>query len=124
MRSSLLLAFYLIFSTISFRQLKQIKMKMFKNFFFLFAFLFSFSILAQTKSEYSVGILLEKNTGEVKNLMTELKKEIIAVVGEDAVLNFPESMVLVNNFDLDVAKQNYNILLSGDWFSTITLLET
>ena len=87
-------------------------MKMFKNFFFLFAFLFSFSILAQTKSEYSVGILLEKNTGEVKNLMTELKKEIIAVVGEDAVLNFPESMVLVNNFDLDVAKQNYNTLLS------------
>ena len=88
-------------------------MKTFKNFFFLFAFLFSLSTLAQTKSEYSIGILLERNTGEVKNLLTELKKEIIAVVGEDAVLNFPDSMVLVNNFDLGVAKQNYNTLLSG-----------
>ena len=88
-------------------------MKTFKNFFFLFAFLFSLSTLAQTKSEYSIGILLEKNTGEVKNLMVALKKEIIAVVGEDAVLNFSDSMVLVNNFDLSVAKQNYNTLLNG-----------
>jgi outer membrane protein TolC len=88
-------------------------MKMFKNFFFLFALLFSLSIVAQTKSEFSVGILLEKNTGEVKNLLTALKKEIMAVVGEDAELNFPESMVLMNDFDLGVAEQNYNTLLIG-----------
>ncbi len=86
---------------------------MFKNFFFLFALLFSLSILAQTKSDYSIGFLLEKNTGEVKNMITTLQKEIRAVVGEDAELNFPESMVLLNNFDLGIAEQNYNTLLNG-----------
>jgi len=86
---------------------------MFKNFFFLFAFLFSLSIIAQTKSEYRIGFLLEKNTGEVKNMITALQKEIIAVVGEDAELNFPESMVLLNDFDLGLAEQNYKALLSG-----------
>ncbi len=112
MRSSLLLAFSLIFSTISFRHLKQ--MKMFKNFFFLFAFLFSLSIQAQTKSEYSIGFLLEKDTGEVKNLIAGLKKEIIRVVGEDAELKFSESNVLINDFDLVLAEKNYNTLLNGD----------
>ena len=87
---------------------------MLKNFFFLFAFLFSLTIIAQTKDEYTIGILLEKDSGEIDNMLSALKKEIIDVVGEDATLNFSESMVLLNNFDLDVAEQNYNTLLNED----------
>ena len=87
---------------------------MFKNFFFLFALSISITISAQTKDEYSIGILLERNTGEVKNLIEGLKKEIIDVVGEDAVVNFSDSKVLINDFDLGVAEKNYNTLVNGD----------
>ena len=89
-------------------------MKMFKNVFFLFAFLFSVSISAQTKEEYSIGILLERNTGEILNLLEGLKKEIINVVGEDAEVNFSDSKILINNFNLDVAETNYKTLVNGD----------
>ena len=85
---------------------------MFKNFFFLLAFLCCISIHAQTKKEYSIGVLLEKDSGEIDTMLSALKKEIIDVVGEDAILSFPKSMVLLNNFDLNVAEQNYNTLLN------------
>ncbi|WP_298530770.1 TolC family protein [uncultured Algibacter sp.] len=59
-------------------------------------------------------MLLEKDTGEIENLLDGLKKEITAVVGEDADINFADSSVLINDFDLLKAEQNYNILLKGD----------
>lgn len=89
-------------------------MKMLKNALFLFTILFSISISAQNKDEYNIGILLEINTAEVENLLLGLKKEIIAVVGEDAQVNFDDSEVLVNNFDVNKAEENYKALIASD----------
>jgi outer membrane protein len=85
MRSSLLLAFCLIFTTISFCQTKQIK----------------------------IGFLLDKNSIEIEGLLEELSNEISSVVGEDAILEFPDSSMLVNNFDSKIALSNYNTLLQN-----------
>ena len=62
-----------------FLRYNTLKMKMFKYLFFLFTFLISIANWAQTKAEYSIGFLLEKNTGEIESLLEGLKKEITAV---------------------------------------------
>ncbi|WP_295830346.1 TolC family protein [uncultured Winogradskyella sp.] len=46
--------------------------------------------------------------------MNELSDEISAVVGEDAVLEFPEVSKLVNNFDSSTALNNYNVLVENN----------
>ncbi len=86
MRSSLLLTFCLIFTTISFCQSKQIK----------------------------IGFLLDKNSIEIEGLLEELSNEISSVIGEDAILEFPNSSKLVNNFDPKIALSNYNILIQNE----------
>ncbi|WP_299523030.1 TolC family protein [Winogradskyella sp.] len=76
----------------------------------LFLFLFSFS---QTKT-YKIGYLLDKTSPEIEGLLQGLSNEISAVVGEDAVLQFPENNQFVNDFNLDRALSNYNLLLNND----------
>lgn len=71
---------------------------------------FAFS---QTKT-YQVGFLLDRNSTEISGLLVELSNEISAVVGEDAVLEFPDTSKLVNNFDSVKALTNYNILLQNN----------
>ena len=71
---------------------------------------FAFS---QTKT-YQVGFLLDRNSTEISGLLVELSNEISAVVGEDAVLEFPDTSKLVNNFDSVKALTNYNILLQDN----------
>jgi len=73
-------------------------------------FLFSFS---QSKT-YKIGYLLDKTSPEIEVLLQGLSNEISAVVGEDAVLQFPKNNQLVNDFNLDRATSNYNQLLSND----------
>jgi outer membrane protein TolC len=77
---------------------------------FLSANLLAFS---QTTT-YQVGFLLDKNTAEVEELLAEISNEITAVVGEDAIIEFPKSSRLVNDFDSSKALNNYNVLVQGD----------
>lgn len=79
-------------------------------FIFLFANLFAFS---QSKT-YQVGFLLDRNSEEIEELLAELSNEIIAVIGEDAILEFPTSGKLVNNFDSAIALKNYNTLVNSN----------
>ena len=86
MRSSFFLIFCLIFTTLSFSQIKQ----------------------------YKIGFLLDKNSNEIEGLLDELSNEISAVVGEDAIIVFPEGRTLINSFDATKALRNYNLLLHND----------
>ncbi|WP_299156133.1 TolC family protein [uncultured Tenacibaculum sp.] len=82
----------------------------------LFLFLLFFSIIfsyAQKKKNYNIGILLDNKTIEVDPLLQELKNQIKIIVGEDAVINFPTNSLLVNNYNSEKAKQNYNTLLNN-----------
>lgn len=63
---------------------------------------------------YKIGYLLDKNSVEIEGLLSELSNEISAVIGEDAVLEFPKASQLVNNFNLETARTNYNTLLNND----------
>ena len=80
-----------------------------------FSFFLCTSLFAYAQSNiYQVGFLLDKNTIEISDLIVGLSDEILAVVGEDAVIEFPESSKLVNNFDSVQALNNYNTLLQND----------
>jgi outer membrane protein TolC len=68
---------------------------------------------SQTK-HYKVGFLLDKTSTEINVLLDKLSNEISAVVGEDAILEFPENKKLVNNFDTVKALNNYNSLAQSD----------
>lgn len=69
---------------------------------------------AQDKPDYQIGILLEERSAEIEALLPQLQKEIIAVVGEDANVSFPEKWILSNNNDLEVAGKNLNRLNTED----------
>ena len=84
------------------------------RFLLLLIFCCSQFVLAQNKRSYNIGILIDKKVVELEPLLTQLKNEIRAVVGEDAVIHFPESSFLVNNFDLTLAEKNYGQLLNDD----------
>ena len=77
---------------------------------FLFINLFAFS----QSNIYKVGFLLDKSSTEINGLLDELSNEIASVVGEDAIIEFPITGKLVNDFNSTQALNNYNILLQGD----------
>ncbi|MDO7541979.1 MAG: hypothetical protein MUQ91_05140 [Flavobacteriaceae bacterium] len=52
----------------------------------------------QAKPSYNIGMLLDTSTTELDALTHRLEKQIKAVVGEDATINFPKSNILVNDF--------------------------
>ena len=90
-------------------------MKSIKTLVIILFFVTSFtSGLAQEKSTYRVGVLLDRTNPELAPLILRLQNEIKAVVGEDATILFPEESLLVNNFDLEKARSNYNQLIAGD----------
>ena len=81
----------------------------------MFSFFLCTSLIAFSQSNtYQVGFLLDKNSVEINSLLVELSNEISAVVSEDAVLEFPETSMLVNNFDSVKALNNYNVLLQNE----------
>ncbi len=77
----------------------------------LFIYLISFS---QTKSNYNIGLLIDKETDETTPLLNRLKEEIIGVVGEDATITFSENTTLSNNFNLQLAEQQYKQLTASN----------
>ena len=66
------------------------------------------------KRNYNIGILLDNRTEAINPLLKTMQDQIIAVVGEDATINFPESSILVNNYNLQNAEQNYNTLIANN----------
>jgi outer membrane protein TolC len=90
-------------------------MKPIKLFVALLLFMASlYPTLAQDKKTYKIGILVDRTSPELSPLIDKLKNEVEAVVGEDANIIFPNDGILVNNFNLEKAKGNYNQLLVGD----------
>lgn len=71
-------------------------------------------ILSAQKQSYSIGILTDTRTAEVVPLLEQVQRQIEVVVGEDAIIVFEEENVLVNDFNLELAAQNYQQLLSND----------
>ncbi|WP_161991926.1 TolC family protein [Flagellimonas algicola] len=73
----------------------------------------SLAAFAQTGQTYQIGILIDQLNPEMSPLLEKLKSEVVAVVGEDANIQFPEENILVNGFDIAKARQNYNQLLNN-----------
>ncbi|MEM6966444.1 MAG: TolC family protein [Bacteroidota bacterium] len=84
-----------------------------RKLFCLVLFLSMTACLIAQKQVYSIGILTDIQNEEVNPLLEALRNQITAVVGEDADIRFDPDNFLVNNFDLEVAQQNYNQLLSN-----------
>ncbi len=76
-------------------------------------FLISISLLAQ-KKDFSVGILYDFNSEENTKMLSRLTEETEAVVGEDAHVIISPDNVLYNNYDLAIAGQNYQTLVSNN----------
>ena len=85
-----------------------------KKYFLLIALISCIAAFAQTKETYRIGILLDSRADKSEQLLMGLKAEIKAVVGEDAEIIFPDQMLLVNDFDVARATQNYNKLIAGN----------
>ncbi|MEM9544872.1 MAG: TolC family protein [Bacteroidota bacterium] len=79
----------------------------------LFSLLGAVFLTAQ-KSSYNIGVLLDIRTAELEPIFLDLQRQIEVVVGEDATIVFPAENVLVNNFDLKIAEENYNQLLTNN----------
>ncbi|MFC3194189.1 TolC family protein [Marinicella sediminis] len=62
----------------------------------------------------TIGFMLDNQTTQTNQLLTQLQQEITAVVGEDADLYFPEERVFINHFQLSTAEQQYQQLMSSD----------
>ena len=79
----------------------------------IFFLLITISVFSQKKN-YNIGILLDNRTEEINPLLLQMQNQIKAVVGEDAEIIFPQKNILVNNYNLKKAEQNYNQLLTND----------
>ena len=87
------------------------KMKKLPLILCLLVFSFSYS---QKKKNFNIGVLIDLKTDELQPIMATLQREVKAVVGEDAVINFPQHSLLSNDFNLQKATQNYQALLDND----------
>ncbi|SFR54952.1 Outer membrane protein TolC [Robiginitalea myxolifaciens] len=69
---------------------------------------------AQEKQTYRIGMMVDSRTAETSVLFNQLESEVKAVVGEDAIIEFPPEYILSNNFRVAQAKANYQQLLEGE----------
>ena len=85
-----------------------------KRLLFVLLCLFTTVFAYGQKPNYNIGILLDQQSAKIDPLMGVLQDQIKAVVGEDAIINFPQDAVLINDYDLNKARANYQQLLDGD----------
>lgn len=85
-----------------------------KKYIIALSFLITTFAISQTKKSYDIGILLDNRTQELEPLLQQLENQIKAVVGEDAIINFSEQNILVNNYDLEKARTHYEQLLQNE----------
>lgn len=79
----------------------------------LLLFLLSQICYGQTKETFKIGILLDNRVIELEPYLDHLKTQVKAVVGEDAIIEFAETDILSNHFNLEVAKSNYKQLINS-----------
>jgi outer membrane protein len=80
---------------------------------YLFLFI-SLTLFSQQKETYAIGILTDVNMPKLVPLLEILKTEITAVVGEDALIRFPEEFLLTNDFNETKAAANYESLVNSE----------
>ena len=80
----------------------------------LLLFFVSITVLSQEKNTYDIGILTDLNLPELTPLLEELKNEITAVVGEDALIRFSDEHLLSNDLNLVKAEANYQSLVTSE----------
>lgn len=68
----------------------------------------------QEKKTVNIGVLLDTQVKELNPYLNHLKKQVKAVVGEDAKVTFKEAYILSNDFNINKAEQNYNQLLASE----------
>ena len=77
-------------------------------------FVFTITVSFAQKKTYNIGILIDKKSEEMLPLLAKLKSEIRVVVGESVIVNFPEESLLVNDFNLQKAAENYTQLINDN----------
>ncbi len=77
----------------------------------LLAVNFTFS---QKQKNYKIGLLIDRTDENHGIYYQKLKKEITSVVGRDGSVSFSEKDILVNNLNIETAKQNYEAMLASD----------
>ncbi len=86
-----------------------------KKYFLVYLFWsLSAVLLMAQKSNYSIGVLIDRRAPEVEPIFSNLQEQIKVIVGEDANIFFHPENVLVNEFDLQKAEENYKRLLAND----------
>ena len=76
-------------------------------------FFINFTSFSQARI-FDIGFLGDKSSLEIDGMIDDLEKEIKAVIGEDAIVQFSKSNRLINNFDTTVALKNYQKLLENE----------
>ncbi len=78
-----------------------------------FFFIICSTALLFAQDSYEIGILLDDENPATESLLDKLKTEIKSVVGEDALIVFPEDKTLVSRRNPEKAAANYNSLLNN-----------
>ncbi len=86
---------------------------MFRPLFVVFM-LISMVATSHAKRTYQIGIMVDNKSSETDVLLRQLQTEIKAVVGEDATITFPVDQLLVNDYQLAVAKTHYQQLINSN----------
>lgn len=101
-----------------------------KRIFFLF-FFFLLSLFASARDAYKIGFLIDDENPSTEKLLAGIRTEIVALIGEDADILYPDEFLRVNSFDKEKAQNNYVSLLNSDcdiiichgFFSIISVFE-
>lgn len=89
-------------------------MRTIKQYIFFILFLTLLNSSFAQKKTYHIGILLDNHTEKLSPLLKQLQNQVSAVVGEDAIVVFPKESILVNQFNLQNAQQNYQKLINNN----------
>ncbi|MEM1002026.1 MAG: TolC family protein [Bacteroidota bacterium] len=85
-----------------------------KKIVFIFL-IFSASLsFGQDKETFNIGVIIDTPVPEALPLLDALQEEISKVVGEDAIINFPIELRLINEYKVEKAQANYDKLLNAD----------
>ena len=85
-----------------------------KNKIILLLLIFSSFIgRAQQQEDYTIAILGDKLIPETDQILAQLKDEIKSVVGQSANIVFKDSFILLNDLNLEKAKDNYDKMLKS-----------